>query len=97
MANYLQRTAAEEGYLVAEMVRTGKVQTIALPPPVDTSAADAKDQKIIQEEVIRGIAKCKAKLDSALKKGYATIWDQCSQEVRGKLEASNNWDWIQRE
>jgi hypothetical protein len=32
-----------------------------------------------------------------LKKGYATIWDQCSQEVGYKLEASNNWDCIQWE
>jgi hypothetical protein len=36
-------------------------------------------------------------LDGALKKGYATIWDQCSQEVRNKLEVSNNWDHIQWE
>ncbi len=43
------------------------------------------------------ITKCKAKLDSVLKKGYATIWDQCSQEVHNKLEATNDWDWIQRE
>ncbi len=35
VANYLQRTSAEEGYLVAEMVRTEKQQIISLPPPVD--------------------------------------------------------------
>jgi hypothetical protein len=47
VANYLQRIAAEEGYLVAETVRTGKVQTIAFPPPVDASTADVEDQNII--------------------------------------------------
>ncbi len=97
MANYLQRTAAEEGYLIAETVRMGKAQMIALPPPVDTSAADMEDQTIIQEEGIRAIIKHKAKLDGALKKGYTMIWDQCSQEVRVKLETSNKWDRIQRE
>ena len=33
VANYLQRTSANEGYLVAETVRTGREQTIDLPPP----------------------------------------------------------------
>ncbi len=47
VVNYLQWTAAEERYLVAETVRTGKVQAIALPLSVDPSAADAKGQKII--------------------------------------------------
>jgi hypothetical protein len=47
VANNLQRTMAEEGYLVMEMVRTGKAQAIALPLPVDPSAVDAEDQKII--------------------------------------------------
>ena len=97
VANYLQCTSSDKGYLIAETVRTGKLQTIALPPPVDTSASDAEDQKIIREEAVRAIAKRKAKLDSALKKGYATVWDQCSLEVCNKLDASNDWERTQRE
>ncbi len=97
MANYLQRTAADEGYLVAETVRRGKEQIIALLPAVDTSAADADDQKIIWEEAVRAIAKRKVKLDNALKKGFAMVYDQCSLEVRDKLEASDEWDRVQRE
>ena len=97
VANYLQRTAANEGYLVVETVRTGKEQIIALPPAVNTSAAGADDQKIIREETMRAIAKRKVKLDNALKKGFATVYDQCSLEVRDKLEASNEWDRVQRE
>ena len=62
-----------QGYLVTETVRMGKLQTIALPPPIDTSASDTEDQKIIHKEVVRAIAKRKAKLDSALKKGYTTV------------------------
>jgi hypothetical protein len=68
----------------------GKAQTIALPLPVNTSALDAEDQKNVQEEAIMAIVKRKSKLDGALKKGYATIWDQYSQEVRNKLEVSND-------
>ena len=91
MANYLQCKAADEGYLVAETVQTGMEQIIALPPPVDTNAADADDQKIVREEAVRAIAKRKAKLDNALTKGFATVYDQCLLEVRDKLEASNEW------
>ena len=69
VVNYLQRTASDEGYLVAETMRTGKLQTIVLPLPIDTTASDAEDQKIIREEAVQAIAKRKAKLDSALKKG----------------------------
>ncbi len=97
MANYIQQTAADEGYLVAETARMGKEQVITLLPPIDQNGANMEDQKIIQEEAIRAIAKQKAKLDSELKKGYATMWDQCSQEVWDKLEASNDWDCIQNE
>jgi hypothetical protein len=96
VANYIQQMAADEGYLIAKTVRTGKEQMIMLPPPINQSAADIEDQKIIQEKAIRAIAKQKAKLDSTLKKGYVTVWDQCSQEVRDKLETSNNWDCIQK-
>ena len=63
MANYLQRTAADEGYLVAETVRSGMEQVIMLPPAVDPNSAEADDQKIIREEAVRAIAKRKAKLD----------------------------------
>ncbi len=70
---------------------------IVHPPPINQSGADAEDQQIIQEEAIRAIAKQKAKLDSALKKGYSTVWDKYSQEVMDKLDVSNDWDCIQRE
>jgi hypothetical protein len=97
VANYLQRTAPDKGYLVAETVSTGRAQVILLPPPVDDTASNAAEQKIIREEAVGAIAKRKAKLNSALKKGYATVWDQCSQEVRDKLEVSNDWERTQRE
>jgi hypothetical protein len=70
---------------------------ITLLPPVDKNAADADDQKIIRKEAVRAIGKQKSKSDSTLKKGYAMVWDQYSQEVRDKLEGSDNWDHTQRE
>jgi hypothetical protein len=95
MANYLLQMASDEGYLVAKMVRMGKVQTIDWPPAVDKNAPKSEDLKIIWEEVIRAIAKRKAKLNNVLKKGLVTVYDQCLQEVRDKLEASKDWDKTQ--
>ncbi len=68
-----------------------------LPPAVNPNSADADNQKIIREEAVRAIAKRKAKLDNALKKGFATVYNQCSLEVRDKLEASDEWNKVQRE
>ncbi len=92
MSNYLQRTSAYKGYLVAETVLTNKKQIIELPPAVDESAADAEDQKIIRAEEVKTVAKRQLKLGEASKKGYATIYNQCSKEVRDKLESTNNWE-----
>jgi hypothetical protein len=89
VANYLQCAAADEGYLVAKNVRTEKEQRITLLAPVDARTADADDQRIIREEAFRVIAKRKAKHDNALKKGFATVYDQCLLKVRDKLEASD--------
>jgi hypothetical protein len=41
---------AHKGYLVTEIVRLGREQMIELPPPIDASAMDAEDQKIIQPD-----------------------------------------------
>jgi hypothetical protein len=97
VANYLQRTSASKGYLVAKTVRTGTEQTIALPSAVDVSAPNAADLKIIRDKEVKTIAKRRLKLQDSLKKGYATVYDQCSQEVRDKLEATDDWDKTQRD
>jgi hypothetical protein len=81
VANYLQHTSASKGYLVAETVRTGKEQTIPLPPLVDPDALDAADLKIIRDKEVKTIAKRRLKLQDVLKKRYATVYNQCSQEV----------------
>jgi hypothetical protein len=57
VANYLQRTSTEEGYLVAETVRTGKQQIIPLPAPVGPNAEDKEDLEIIRTKDIKIIAK----------------------------------------
>jgi hypothetical protein len=46
VANFLQRTAHDEGYLVAETVRTGKQQKIDLLPPIDGNDPNAEDLKM---------------------------------------------------
>ena len=97
VANYLQRTSASEGYLVAETMRTGKHQIIELPPAIDPNASDAEDQKIIRAEEVKTIAKRRLKLAESLKKGYVTVYDQCSQEVKDKLEGADDWESTQKD
>ena len=85
----------EESYLVAETIRTGTAQKIALPPVVDPNAPDKTDLDIIRVEVVKSVAKRQQKLDESLKKGYATVYDQCSQEVQDKLKAMRDWETVQ--
>ncbi len=97
VANYLQRSLAAEGYLVAETVRTGKKQTIGLPAAVDENTPVKDDLNIIRNEEIKTVAKRRQKLGESLKKGFAMVYEQCSREVKEKLENTENWEAIQRE
>ena len=36
-------------------------------------------------------------LNQDLKKVFATVYDQCSQEVRDKLESSDGWDTVKND
>jgi hypothetical protein len=77
-------------------VRTGKQQTIDLPPPIDENDPDVDDPKIIHAEEVKSVAKRQLKLEESLKKGYATVYSQCAEEVRDKLQSSNDWERIQK-
>ena len=57
VANYLQRTSANEGYLVAETVRTGREQIFKLPPAIDPNDSNVNNQRIIRAEEVKTIAK----------------------------------------
>jgi hypothetical protein len=73
VANDLQRTAAWEGYLVAETMSTGRKQVIDLPSAINPNNPELQDKKIIQAEEVKTIAKRHLKLKDSLKKGYATV------------------------
>jgi hypothetical protein len=62
IANYLQRSLAAEGYLVAETIRMGKKQTIELPTAMDENAPDKDDLNIIRNKEIKSVAKRQQKL-----------------------------------
>jgi hypothetical protein len=68
---------------------------IALPPPVNANDSDKADLEIICVEVVKSVAKRRQKLEESLKKGYATVYDQCSQEVWDKLKATRDWETVQ--
>ena len=96
VAGYVQRSGMDESYLVAETIRMGTAQTIALPPAVDPNAPDRTDLEVIRVEVVKSVAKRRQKLEESLKKGYATVYDQCSQEVRDKLKATRDWEMVKK-
>ena len=95
VAGYIQQSGMDKSYLVAETIRTGTKQTIALPGPVDADAPDKVDLEVIRTEMVKSVAKRRQKLEESLKKGYATVYDQCSQEVRDKLKATKDWEAVQ--
>ena len=95
VTGYVQRSGMDESYLVAETIRMGTAQTSALPPPVDPNASDKEDLEIICVEVVKSVAKRRQKLEESLKKGYAAVYDQCSQEVQDKLKATRDWETVQ--
>ncbi len=61
------------------------------------NASDKADLDIIQAEDVKTIAKRQHKLSKALKKGYATVYGQCSQEVCDKLKSTENREATQKE
>ncbi len=83
--------------MVAETVRMGWKQMIKLPPPMDKNAPDKDDLKLIRNKEIKAVAKRCQKLEESLKKGFATVYKQCSQEVKEKLKSSNEWEKTQKE
>ena len=74
VSNFLQQTANDKGYLVAETVRTRKQQMIDLPPPINGNDPDLEDLKIIHAEEVKSVVKHWLKLEELLKKGYATVY-----------------------
>jgi hypothetical protein len=97
IANYLQRSLMAEGYLVVETIQTGKKQTIELPAAMNKNALDKDNLNIIRNKEIKSVAKRRQKLGELLMKGFATVYEQCSREVKEKLENTKNWEAIQRE
>jgi hypothetical protein len=92
VANYLQKSSAAEGYLVAEMVRTGCKQVIELPAAVDKNTPNAADLAVIRTEEVKTVAKWQQKLEELLKKGFATVYKQCLQDFKEKLELTEDWE-----
>ena len=69
----------------------GVLQMIDPPPPVPANKLDADDLIIVREKVVRAVAKRRITPNQDLNKGFSTVYDQCFQEVRDKLESSDGW------
>ena len=64
---------------------------IELPLVVDKNAPNAADLLVIRTEEVMSMAKRQQKLEELLKKGFATVYKQCLQDVKEKLESSKTW------
>ena len=69
VGNYIQQTLPNNGYLVAQTIRSGAKQSIALPLPVDLNNPDKKDLEAIRAEYMKTVAKRQQKLKELLLKG----------------------------
>ena len=78
-----------EGFLVAQVIRTGAEQTIAMPTAAGTNNVDVV---IVRTEQVRALDKRRVKVDSLIKRGFATLYNQSSEQVKTKLEATNRWE-----
>ena len=79
IASYIQLSVGKEASLVAQTIRTGVLQTIDLSPPVPANDPEADDIIIIREEVVRAVAKRRITLNQDLKKGFSSVYNQCSE------------------
>ncbi len=55
------------------------------------------DLQIIRTEEVKTVAKHRLKLVESPKKGYTTMYDQCSNTVKEKLGGTEDWDKVQQE
>jgi hypothetical protein len=70
---------------------------VELLAPVDKNASDKDNLMIIRNKEIKAVVKRCQKLEESLKKGVATVYKQCSREVKEKLESSKEWEKTQKE
>jgi hypothetical protein len=63
---------------------------IKLSTAMDKNALDKGNLNIIRNKQIKSVAKRQQKLGELLMKGFATVYEQCSREVKEKLENTEN-------
>ena len=93
-AYYVQRTiGGEEGYYAAREIRTGNLFVVPLPAALGADATD--DDRTIREETVHGVGKMRQKVKGARKTAFSIVYDQCSQEVKDKLQTEQGWEDIE--
>ena len=97
VANFVQRTLHDEGHLVARTIKTGTVQTIKDPDDLDSTLTGTQlsDAKLKRDVKVQAISKREVKLEEALKRGFAVVYDQCSEAVKSRLETTDDWTNIE--
>jgi len=86
VANFIQRSLHDEGHTVAKTIKTGEIQPISLPPAVpngtDEEKAAERNGNLLRDAKMAAIGKRIVKLDGDLKKGFAIVYNQCSEAIK---------------
>ena len=69
LANYIQRSFVDEGFLVAQVIHTGAEQTITMPAAAGVNNTDAV---VVRTEQVGAIARRCANLNASTRRGFAT-------------------------
>ena len=53
------------------------------------------DEVILQAQAAKSMGKQRIQLDNDLKRAFAVVYEQCSQEIKDKLATSEGWEAIE--
>mmetsp|Transcript_1121 Transcript_1121/g.2410 ORF Transcript_1121/g.2410 Transcript_1121/m.2410 type:complete len:630 (-) Transcript_1121:237-2126(-) len=93
VASYVARTiGGEHGNLVAKEIKTGERQRVDFPPALAANADP--DEAAVRQVLVEGVGKSRLKLKGARPTGFSIVMAQCSQAVKDKIHASENFETI---
>ena len=81
--------STDESFLVDQTIRMGREESIKRP---DAAAAGGVGAVLKRIEEVKHIAKKQMKLKASVKKGFTIVFNQCSLQVKTKLEATLDWN-----
>ena len=82
-------SSTDESFLVDQTIGMGREESTKRP---DAAAAGDAGTVLKQIEEVKHITKKQMKLKASIKKGFTIVFNQCSLQVKTKLEATLDWN-----